>query len=419
MSALGAASRDARLMPPPPPRRAPTVLQEDEWTLLLEEIIERDFFPDLAALRSRLEWLQASRGGDPEAVREAQLRMQARAQRGTPWGEAAGTPSFGTPTWSAASTPARGEQAQPPLPLPSDLRLDAFLSRYTSEDNAAFEALLSRANARRAQSALPASARAQEEAAGVQRRALLALDSAADASGEGAAEARAQAAAARAALLTASPIDGAGGSGQRISGLLPPPQPARNSLFFVPAGAGAAPDARRGALSAANTRFRAAQAGGAGEPAEPAAAAAYSRLATPLPSPGASPFMTWGRAEATPVRLDPPEAGGGAARFRIAPPPPRDLLALQLGAGAAARRGAARSREATPARAARGTPRAAAPPGLLSEAALRLLRCQRAPGLGGDAELRRSYGGTPRATPAASPAATPAKRARGEGDGAH
>lgn len=54
----------------PPPSRAPKsgravnprakalVLDEDEWASQLEAIIERDFFPDVPKLQSKLEWLQ-------------------------------------------------------------------------------------------------------------------------------------------------------------------------------------------------------------------------------------------------------------------------------------------------------------------------------------------------------------------------
>jgi Nuclear protein Es2 len=61
------ASSDMQLMPPPQPRLAPRklppkpqqlVLEEDEWAEQLEAIIERDFFPDVPKLQSKLEWLQ-------------------------------------------------------------------------------------------------------------------------------------------------------------------------------------------------------------------------------------------------------------------------------------------------------------------------------------------------------------------------
>ena len=54
-----------QLMVPPPSRslsivanRKPLVLEEDEWAEALEAIIERDFFPDIPKLQSKLEWLQ-------------------------------------------------------------------------------------------------------------------------------------------------------------------------------------------------------------------------------------------------------------------------------------------------------------------------------------------------------------------------
>lgn len=40
------------------PRPKALVLDEDEWAAQLEAIIERDFFPDIPKLQSKLEWLQ-------------------------------------------------------------------------------------------------------------------------------------------------------------------------------------------------------------------------------------------------------------------------------------------------------------------------------------------------------------------------
>ncbi len=59
-------STGRELMPPPKPRGArklppkpkQLVLEEDEWAEQLEAIIERDFFPDVPKLQSKLEWLQ-------------------------------------------------------------------------------------------------------------------------------------------------------------------------------------------------------------------------------------------------------------------------------------------------------------------------------------------------------------------------
>ena len=157
------------------------MLEEDEWTLYLEDIIERDYFPDLQRMRSRLDWLQASRSGDPEAIREAQLRIQERQLGRTPAGQSVSTPSFGTPSASGRSTPARpfpdeGYRAQLSAALaaaaaehaevaPEDLRLDDFLVRAlccarlgnSSGGLNTLVCLLRRASRRRTTRRLPAS----------------------------------------------------------------------------------------------------------------------------------------------------------------------------------------------------------------------------------------------------------------------
>jgi protein DGCR14 len=67
MAANTASATEMQMMPPPKPRVAPRklpakpqqlVLEEDEWAEQLEAIIERDFFPDVPKLQSKLEWLQ-------------------------------------------------------------------------------------------------------------------------------------------------------------------------------------------------------------------------------------------------------------------------------------------------------------------------------------------------------------------------
>jgi hypothetical protein len=68
---LGIVEGNHGLMLPPPdrmpksgravnPRPKALVLDEDEWTSQLEAIIERDFFPDVPKLQSKLEWLQVT-----------------------------------------------------------------------------------------------------------------------------------------------------------------------------------------------------------------------------------------------------------------------------------------------------------------------------------------------------------------------
>ena len=60
VGSLVPATAPGQAMPPPPARArgGPAVLDEDEWTDRIEAIVQRDFFPDLPKLQSRLEWLQ-------------------------------------------------------------------------------------------------------------------------------------------------------------------------------------------------------------------------------------------------------------------------------------------------------------------------------------------------------------------------
>jgi protein DGCR14 len=61
------------LMLPPPPRlpakRKEVVLEEDDWTATLEAIIERDFFPELPKLESKIAWLQVGAAAGQAAGR--------------------------------------------------------------------------------------------------------------------------------------------------------------------------------------------------------------------------------------------------------------------------------------------------------------------------------------------------------------
>ena len=180
------AARAATPPPAPRPARAPRVLDEDEWTARLDAIITRDYFPDVPALRNKLEWLEAANSGDPARVLEAQRHIQRRL-RDAARGAVLDTPSLANLT-SAATGPtptqspslrARSDHASPYPAAARDeweddeappssttrenrqsetelrvavstddakLGLDGFLAKYDGEDNASFRDILQRQN---------------------------------------------------------------------------------------------------------------------------------------------------------------------------------------------------------------------------------------------------------------------------------
>ncbi len=185
---------------------------------------------------------------------------QERQLARTPGGASVGTPSVGTPLSSGQSTPARGGAARDEghraafaaaladaaaaagAAPPTDLRLDAFLvrlrharsralprsladadnscavtlqARYTSEDNASFNALLAKVNAARREAACPAAALAAEASAAAHTSAMRALGD---------------------APRPAAATDEFGTSGQPFAGVLCAPFVAKNALFYAPEG---------------------------------------------------------------------------------------------------------------------------------------------------------------------------------------
>ena len=187
------------------------ILTEGEYTSALSSIIKRDFFPDLDRLRAENEYLGALENGDPDKIRRS-LRKLVRIEENqgliaktprtnrdpslTPSSRArpsvAGhipttptdpgdTPLYGHPTASRwEDTPAvRGTDDDTPyshypdtavtngtaldpegednddgavssgIVPDTDLTLNTFQSRYTSEDNASFSQILDRENQRR------------------------------------------------------------------------------------------------------------------------------------------------------------------------------------------------------------------------------------------------------------------------------
>lgn len=92
------------------------VLDEDEFVKSLSAIIQRDFFPDLPKLRSHVAFMDALEAGDESRMKEIAVEYL-RSQE--------------------------SEAESSTIKAPS---VDAFLAKYTSEDNASFEEIIEKQN---------------------------------------------------------------------------------------------------------------------------------------------------------------------------------------------------------------------------------------------------------------------------------
>ncbi|KAG0573806.1 hypothetical protein KC19_VG210700 [Ceratodon purpureus] len=370
-------------------------LDEDTYVAAIEKIIERDFFPDIPKLRNRLEWLEAVRSGDPVIIRDAQMNIvRRRREKAREDGERDGTPVTDVPDTPASmisglASPAVSlrSAASPRVFLPSgvahekedgpavntNLKLDDFLRKYTSEDNASFSKILEKGNKQQQQ-----------------RYEFLSEKGLVDPN-------------LRIGDANDRVTDGYGTSNQPFATLDTWKYRAKNLLMYDSAEREDAPlmqaekeelvEGAPKAISMRNTRFHGkmfdskvreedtvailytpvaggtpqawsfaqrdadrgrkkydledlrktpqaldSQLEGAGHPG-----AGYSYVATPSPAPGVdeSPFMTWGEIEGTPLRLEtedtPVDIGGvgGGPHFKIPAPPTRDVRAHALSRDAA------------------------------------------------------------------------------------
>jgi protein DGCR14 len=168
---------DMALMPPPPPakkiKRPSTVLDEDTYTDALSHIIARDFFPGLLEVQTKQEFLDAMDSKDKAWIARAGKRLSEvmtpggsssrdRLRGATPYRDVLDTPVSTTSTrWkngtpvSVASTPSATPRSNIDGSLKnrgpdvSNLSLNSFHAKYTSEDNESFNKVLDNQNAKR------------------------------------------------------------------------------------------------------------------------------------------------------------------------------------------------------------------------------------------------------------------------------
>lgn len=166
-------------MPPPPLKRIkrpPKVLEEDEYTAALSDIIARDYFPGLRESQAQHEYLAALESGNDAWIAEAGQKLRdaaAPATRGKRR-SARNTRFEGTPS-ATPRTPMNGRVPDTPVgytgsetPMTvaesevdneremarkeldtSTLSLGAFQAKYTSEDNESFNTVLDKQNQKR------------------------------------------------------------------------------------------------------------------------------------------------------------------------------------------------------------------------------------------------------------------------------
>lgn len=141
-----------------------TILEEDEYTEALSHIIARDFFPSLVHLDATNDYLDALKSQDPTRIQATVRRLgeintpSTNRRRGatvgatpTPYG---GRGSYDTPLRTPyGSDRYEGDEEDEPIPkrrkFDTDISLDNFQAKYTSEDNASFLDILHDENKKR------------------------------------------------------------------------------------------------------------------------------------------------------------------------------------------------------------------------------------------------------------------------------
>ncbi|XP_011064259.1 PREDICTED: protein DGCR14 homolog [Acromyrmex echinatior] len=328
----------------------PKILDEDTYIEKMSDIIQKDFFPHLEKLQAQNQYLEALEQNDMNRMRE----LYAKYSSGRPVTERPVSPAtFETPlrrTESAESPPTTEASSQKSdivesvnrNDTESKIGLDDYLSNHTSEDNASFEEMMIEAeNKRKLKYAWLYEAEDKSKA-------WLAIDG---------------------SSTTTPDVPAIQGSNLRPKQVDSWTYKNKNYIMYIPDGVDLTAGEKielakkKQTIMHENTRLRTnpfneqqnketidelaksqsrANDGKIGVDGKEVVRNAtprvngFSFVATPSPRPGEceSPLMTWGQIEGTPFRLDggdtPLLRTSQGPSFRIAEPPKREQLALQL-----------------------------------------------------------------------------------------
>lgn len=327
----------------------PKILDEDTYIEKMSEIIQKDFFPHLEKLQAQNQYLDALEQNDMNRMRE----LYAKYSSGRPVTERPVSPAtFETPlrrtesdelphTSEASSREIFVESVKKNDRIESKTGLDDYLSTHTSEDNASFEEMMIEAeNKRKLKYAWLYEAEDKSKA-------WLAIDG----------------------PTCPNNVPAVEGSNPRPNQVESWAYKNKNYIMYIPDGVELTAEEKielakkKQTIMHENTRLRTnpfneqqnketidelaksqsrANDGKIGVDGKEVVRNAtprvngFSFVATPSPRPGEceSPLMTWGQIEGTPFRLDggdtPLLRTSQGPSFRIAEPPKREQLALQL-----------------------------------------------------------------------------------------
>ena len=152
-SVAGQATPRASGSQPPRSLDRQVILDEDEYTEAISHIIARDFFPSLVHIGATNQYLDALKSRDPELIGATVRRLEELSTPRTTWtSRVQQTPSQTPYGLGPSDTPLRTPRGEPPTKRPrydTNMSLDNFQAKYTSEDNSSFTHILEDENRRR------------------------------------------------------------------------------------------------------------------------------------------------------------------------------------------------------------------------------------------------------------------------------